>query len=99
MKYPFLYQAFNRYINLPIEAYLDLESKLVFKTVKKKEYLIRQGQVIKYLPFINKGLMVNYRLDKNADKHIIQIRWEGLWLGDLYSFFSGNPTNFNIQTL
>lgn len=98
MKYPFLYQAFNRYINLPIEAYLDLENKLVFKTVKKKEYLIREGQVIKYLPFINKGLMVNYRLDKKGDKHIIQIRWEGLWLGDLYSFFSGNTTNFNIQT-
>ena len=98
MKYPFLYQDFNKYINLPIEAYHDLENKLVCKTLKKKEYLIKEGQVIKYLPFINRGLMVNYRLDENGEKHIIQIRWEGLWLGDLYSFFSGNPTNFNIQT-
>lgn len=98
MKHPFLYQAFNRYINLPIESYLDLENKLVLETVQKKDYLIREGHVMKYLPFINKGLMVNYRLDNNGDKHIIQIRWEGLWLGDLYSFFSGNPTKFNIQT-
>ena len=42
--------------------------------------------------------MVNYRLDENGDKHVIQIRWTGLWLGDLYSFFSGHPTKFNIQT-
>ncbi len=42
--------------------------------------------------------MVNYRLDENGEKHVIQIRWTGLWLGDLYSFYSGKPTKFNIQT-
>lgn len=98
MKYPILFQNFNKYINLPIEAYLDLESRLVRKTLNNKEYLIRDGQVIRYLPFINKGLMVNYRLDESGNRHVIQIRWTGLWLGDLYSFFSGNPTKFNIQT-
>lgn len=41
--------------------------------------------------------MVNYRLDENGDKHVIQIRWTGLWLGDIYSFFSGKPTTFNIR--
>ena len=98
MKYPLLYQDFNNYINLSKDAYLDLESKLVRKTLEKKEFLIKEGQVIRYLPFINEGLMVNYRLDQSGEKHIIQIRWSGLWLGDLYSFFSGKPTNFNIQT-
>lgn len=98
MKYPTLFQNFNQYINLPVEAYLELESRLVLKTLANREFLIREGQVIKYLPFINKGLMVNYRLDENGDRHVIQIRWTGLWLGDLYSFFSGNPTKFNIQT-
>lgn len=98
MEYPTLFQNFNKYINLPVKAYLDLESRLVRKTLNNKEFLIREGQVIKYLPFINKGLMVNYRLDENGDRHVIQIRWTGLWLGDLYSFFSGNPTKFNIQT-
>ena len=97
MEYPALYQSFKNYINLPIESYLDLESRLVRKTLNKKEFLIREGQIIRYLPFINKGLMVNYRLDESGEKHVIQIRWTGLWLGDLYSFFSGNPTAFNIR--
>lgn len=92
-----LYDDFNEHIRLPIEAYLDLESRLVHKSLKKNELLIKEGQTIRYLPFINKGLMVNYRLDESGDQHVIQIRWTGLWLGDLYSFFSGKPTTFNIR--
>ena len=97
MEYPTLFQHFNEYIKLPVEAYLDLESRLVGKTLHNKEFLIREGQIIRYLPFINKGLMVNYRSDENGEKHVIQIRWTGLWLGDIYSFFSGKPTTFNIR--
>ncbi len=97
MKYPTLYKAFNKHINLSAKAYLDLESRLIHKTLNKKEFLFNEGQVVRYLPFINKGLMVNYRLDDKGEKHVIQIRWTGLWLGDLYSFFSGAPTRFNIR--
>lgn len=97
MEYPTLFQNFNKFINLPVKAHLDLESRLVVKTLNNREFLIRQGQTIKYLPFINKGLMANYRLDENGDKHVIQIRWTGGWLGDIYSFFSGKPTSFNIR--
>ncbi len=97
MKYPTLYQAFRKHIDLSPKAYLDLENRLIHKTLDKKEFLINEGQVIRYLPFIAKGLMVNYRLDGEGEKHVIQIRWAGLWLGDLYSFFSGAPTKFNIR--
>ncbi len=97
MEYPKLFEHFNKYIKLPTEAYLDLEHRLVRKTLADKEFLIREGQVIRYLPFINEGLMVNYRLDEEGEKHVIQIRWAGLWLGDIYSFFSNKPTTFNIR--
>ncbi|MEO1263674.1 MAG: Crp/Fnr family transcriptional regulator [Bacteroidota bacterium] len=97
MDYPMLYQAFNKYIKLSVEAYIDLESKLVLKSLNKNEYLIKSGQTIRHLPFINNGLMANYRLDENGDIHVIQIRWTGWWLGDIYSFFSGKPTSFNIR--
>jgi CRP-like cAMP-binding protein len=97
MEHPILYQSFREHINLPVEAYLDIERQLVYKKLERNEYLIRDGQVINYLPFIKNGLMVNYRLDENGDKHVIQIRWTGLWLGDIYSFFSRKSTNFNIR--
>jgi len=97
MKYPTLYQAFRQHIDLSTEAYLDLEERLIHKTIGKKEFLFNEGQIVRYLPFINKGLMINYRLDEKGEKHVIQIRWTGLWLGDLYSFFSRTSTRSNIR--
>ena len=97
VKYPMLFQAFNKHINLPVDVYLNIESRLVRKTLDKKEFLIKEGQIINFLPFINDGLMINYRLDNDGERHVLQIRSSGLWLGDLYSFFSGKPTKFNIQ--
>jgi CRP-like cAMP-binding protein len=97
MEYPLLYQVFNKYINLSVESYLDIENRLVRKTLDNKEYLIKEGGIIKYLPFINDGLMVNYRVNESGERYVLQIGSSGGWLGDLYSFFSGNPTRFNIQ--
>jgi CRP-like cAMP-binding protein len=97
MKYPKLFYSFNEHINLPVEAYLDLESRLIKKKFKKKDFLIKEGKIIGYLPFINRGLMANYRVDSEGDRHVLQIRWSGGWLGDLNSFFSRSPTLFNIQ--
>ena len=98
MKYPNLYKAFNKYIDLPIDAYLDLEARLIQKKIGKKEFLFKEGQVTNYLPFINDGIMINYIVNEDGEKHVIQIREAGLWLGDLHSFFSGATTRFNIQS-
>ena len=97
MEYPLLYQVFNKYINLPVESYLDIENRLVRKTLDKKEFLMKEGKIIKYMPFINDGLMVNYRVNESGERYVLQIGSSGFWLGDLYSFFSGKPTRFNIQ--
>jgi CRP-like cAMP-binding protein len=97
MKYPQLYEHFREHILLSKEAYLELEERLIKKSIKKKEYLIREGNVIKYLPYIKDGLLVNYRLDNSGNTHVMQIRYTGSWLGDLYSFFNNSNTHFNIQ--
>ncbi len=65
MKYPQLYEHFREHIALSKEAYLDLEERLINKSIKKNEYLIREGKTIRYLPFIKNGLLLNYRLDDN----------------------------------
>ena len=97
MKYPTLYQNLKNTIALSVEDYLDVESRLISRSVAKGDYVLREGQVIRYLPFINKGLMANYRVDDEGERHVIQIRGTGTWLGDIYSFFSGNPSVFNIR--
>ncbi len=98
MKYKTLYDSLSRYIDLSLDAYLALEERVIIKKLDTREFLLREGETIRYMPFINDGLMVNYRTDENGERHVIQIRWAGWWLGDLNSFFFKKPSMFNIIT-
>lgn len=97
MKYPTLFKGLSHFVNLSNEDYYAIEDRVKVKRLKNKEYLLREGETIQYMPFINKGLMVNYRLDPGGDIHVLQIRWQGFWLGDLLSFFTDKPSKFNIR--
>jgi len=94
--YPSFYNSLSRYVNLPDEAYQALEERLIVKKYSEREFVLREGQNMRYLPFINEGLMVNYRTDDQGETHVLQIRWPGWWLGDLFSFFSNQPSFFNL---
>jgi CRP-like cAMP-binding protein len=90
MKYQAFHNSLSRYIDLPLDAYLAFEEIVVLKKIENKEFLIREGETISYLPFIKEGLLANYRTDEAGDIHVLQIEWTGGWLGDLYSFFPEN---------
>ncbi len=96
MKYPEFHNSLIQHINLPLDAYLALEESVIIKNLRNKEFLVKEGEVISYLPFINKGLLANYRTDQAGDIHVLQIGCTGSWLGDLYSFFSKKPSMLNI---
>jgi CRP-like cAMP-binding protein len=96
IKYPNLYNSIRNYINITPDEYLPLEERLIVKQLKEREFFVQEGEIIKYLGFINDGLMVNYRIDEKGDRHVIQIRWTQWWMGDLYSFFSRKPTFSDI---
>ncbi|MGH1366479.1 MAG: Crp/Fnr family transcriptional regulator [Calditrichia bacterium] len=97
MKYPTLFKTLSHFVNLSSEDYYAIEERAEVKELRNKEYLLREGETIQYLPFINKGLMVNYRVDLDGDIHVLQIRWTGSWLGDLISFFTEKPSKFYIR--
>ncbi len=67
--------------------------------LKKKEHLFMEGQVAKYVGFVNKGCLRYYRLDEKGEEHIVYFAVEEWWIGDLSSFYSGQPSTFNLQAL
>jgi len=77
---------------------MTLEDRLIVKQLDARQSFLQEGQIIRYMPFINEGLMVNHRTDEKGEDHVLQIRWGGQWLGDLMSFFTHKPSIFNITT-
>lgn len=69
------------------------------KSYEKKTVLVEEGSQCKYVYFIQKGAAYSYILNEHGEKHAIQFALEGHWITDQYSFFSGKPGIYTIETL
>ncbi|MFD0764552.1 Crp/Fnr family transcriptional regulator [Mucilaginibacter lutimaris] len=69
------------------------------RTVKKKTFLLRQGEVCQFEGYIEKGCARIYYVDLNGHEVILSFATEDWWLGDIASFNEQKPTRFFIETL
>ena len=69
------------------------------KKLRKKQYLLQEGDVCKYIAFVEKGILRSYTVDEKGTEHILQFAFEGWWISDQYSFLTGEPSIYNIDSL
>lgn len=69
------------------------------KQLKKKEYLFMNGDIARYVGFVNKGCLRYYCINNKAREHILYFAFEEWWIGDLQSFYSNEPSENNLQAL
>ncbi len=67
--------------------------------LESKEQFVTEGKVSRNLYFVDSGATHTFIVDKKGEVHTVQFGLEGYWIGDMYSFFSGNPPIFNVETL
>lgn len=78
----------------------DIISKFfVPKKMRKKQFLLHEGEVCKNIGFVNSGSLREYTIDNKGSEHIIQFAIEDWWVSDLNSFLSGLPATYNIDAL
>ncbi len=76
-------------------AFLDI---LQVKQLKKKEFLLREGQICNKITFLNSGcLRLFYNIEGN--ENTIQFFMANSWYTDYTSFLTGQPTVENVQVL
>lgn len=96
-----LRQNIERTLGHPIsnEDFERFSSFLFSKSFEKKAILADEGEHCKYVYFILNGSAFTYFVNELGDKHVIQFALEGYWITDHYSFFSGKPGIYTIETL
>lgn len=72
---------------------------LSIKKLRKKQYLLQEGDVCKCVAFIEKGAMRSYIVQDDGSEHIVQFALEGQFMTDLYSFLTGEPSDYNIDAI
>ncbi|MCF0050440.1 Crp/Fnr family transcriptional regulator [Dyadobacter sp. LJ53] len=76
-----------------------VEAFTVAKKLRKRQYLLQEGDTCTYNCFIAKGLLRMYRLGKNGTEHILRFGIENWWMADYESYNTGNPSVRNIDAL
>lgn len=69
------------------------------KKLKKKEYLLRQGEICKHSAFVLSGCLRGYSIDKNGTEHVLSFAPADWWMADMYSLISQQPGVLNIEAL
>lgn len=69
------------------------------KKIRKKQFLLQEGDICSRMAFVEKGALYSYSTDAKGNQRVIQFAFEGWWISDLYSFFTKEPSNLSIEAL
>ena len=98
-KYPGFITHIRRYVELSDDEVLKLEPYLRPIELKRREFLLREGEVCRYNYFIEKGCL---RMFFNNDKMVeqtMQFAIENWWLSDYFSYARQSPSEYAIQAV
>ncbi|WP_422858248.1 Crp/Fnr family transcriptional regulator [Flagellimonas sp. S174] len=74
-------------------------SILIKKKLRKRQFLIQEGDSVKYEYFVASGCLKAYEVDDNGDEHIIQFAKENWWISDFKAFFEEGKATLNIDAI
>ena len=98
-----MYEVFKTYldnkISLTEEQHEWIRSFSVVKKLRKRQYLLQQGDHWNNKAFVTKGLLRTYSVDERGFEHVISFAMENWWAGDREALLSGQPSRFNIDAI
>ena len=100
-----MYELLRAYLNkitlatVSDEEFRFFEQAYSVKKVKKKQFLLHEGSICRYMAFIVKGAMRQYTIDDKGIEHIARFGIEEWWMSDRESFTSLTPSRYNIEAI
>ncbi|MDN3587741.1 Crp/Fnr family transcriptional regulator [Pedobacter aquatilis] len=92
-----LFSHINRFIDLNYGEQENLSPLFKSIAIKKKAFLLAEGQICKANYFVVKGCLRLYFIDIKGAEQTTQFAIENWWITDLTSFLFQKPSEFYIQ--
>ena len=97
--YEVFFSKLDEVVNFTEEEKKIFQTYLTPKKLRKKQYLLQEGDVCKFIAMVEKGALRSYSIDEKGNEHIIQFALEGWTISDLFSFLTGEPAVYTIEAL
>ncbi|SEW23127.1 cAMP-binding domain of CRP or a regulatory subunit of cAMP-dependent protein kinases [Chryseobacterium wanjuense] len=94
-----LFEYIERYSNssLSSEEKEKIESLLLPKKLRKKQYFLEEGNICAYTGFVLKGAIRQFSVDSHGIEYILQLALENWWIVDRQSFMNQTPSKYYIE--
>jgi CRP-like cAMP-binding protein len=77
----------------------DLQPFFTYKKLRKRQFLLQEGDICKQLAFVIKGAVKSYTIDEKGHEHISLLGWEGWWISDFRSFIYSEAAMLTIDAI
>jgi CRP-like cAMP-binding protein len=94
-----LYSNVNRRVPLTKREWASWEKFFVPGRIRKRQFLLQEGEVCRQLAFVAGGCLRSYSVDAGGEEHIIQFAIRDWWITDLHSYLTGAPAVYAIDAL
>lgn len=98
-----MFETFRKYledkISLTEQNFKLIESVSTIKKLRKRQYLLQEGDVCRFNAFVCKGFLRYYYVDDKGQEHILQFAPENYWTGDRESLDAEVPSKYNIDAI
>ena len=69
------------------------------KTIQKKSFLLREGEICRFEGFVIKGLFRVFHIDANGFEQVLYFACENWWITDIDSFTNEMPSQLFIEAI
>ena len=76
-----------------------LETVFTEKKVRRKQYILQQGDVCQFNTFVVEGCFRMFLVDEQGKEHNLQFAIENGWILDMESFYFGQTSRLNIEAI
>ncbi|WP_299219961.1 Crp/Fnr family transcriptional regulator [uncultured Aquimarina sp.] len=97
--YPTIERHISKYIELTEEEQKRFTSILIHKKLRKRQYLVQEGDYVDYEYFVIKGCLKAFEVDDFGNEHVVQFAIEDWWISDFKAFFKGEKACLNIDCI
>lgn len=94
-----LLQHIREKVGLEPEEAGRLEAFFVSKELARKEFLLREGEICRYLAFVSSGILKSFTRDEKGQDRISLFAFEGWWISDFNSFINREKAVLNIDAV
>ena len=90
---------FDKYLPLGDKEKEALTSRLVQRKIRRKQYILQEGDICKYFTYVEEGCIKMYGIDNSGVEHNLLFAAEDDWIADIDSLHKERPSKLFIEAI